>query len=193
MQVPDQTVRTRMLGLALPLKEEMLRTAASASPTFKAPTRASHHRGRSINTVGDSSLFVTATGPVHDRKFRPGDNAMASTSGIKSFLRKAKSNSSLRAQNVHDSATATTSTPVASRVRARSRSHSRAASTSSVFRGFGKSSGAGSAGAVPSDSAGCEGEGPAYWASRLRAGTITTLQVRELGRLRGRLRNESPV
>ncbi|GAA5872921.1 hypothetical protein JCM3774_004877 [Rhodotorula dairenensis] len=190
MQLPDQTVRTRMLGLALPLKEEMLRTASSASPSLKVPSRASHQRGRSMNTVGGFSSFAAA-GSAGDRNGRPDD---LPSSGFKSFLRKAKSNSSLRSQNAHDSATtAAVSTLVAvPSGRTRSKSRSRATSTSSVFRGLGKSSGAG-AGAVSSDLAGSEGEGPTYWASRLRTGTIDTLQVKELGRLRGRLRNESPA
>lgn len=201
MQLPDPTVRSRMLGLALPLKEEMLRTAAVTSPTLNATSRSLHQRGRSMNTLGGSSFLPpsgAATANKGEGRAAPGP-ASSSTSGngIKSFLRKAKSNSSLRSQNLHDAAAIVPSTPTSSSGgggrRARSKSHSRTASSSSMFRSLGKSSGAG-VGATVSDMVGdAAAEGPAFWASRLRTGTIETLRVKELGRLRGRLRNESPV
>lgn len=204
MQLPDPTVRSRMLGLALPLKEEMLRTAAVTSPTLNATSRSLHERGRSMNTLGGSSFISpsgAATANKGDDRATPGPaSSTTSGSGLKSFLRKAKSNSSLRSQNLHDAAAVVPSTPTSSggRVdgrRARSKSHSRTASSSSMFRSLGKSSGAGAgAGATMSDMVGdAAAEGPAFWASRLRTGTIETLRVKELGRLRGRLRNESPV
>lgn len=199
MQLPDPTVRSRMLGLALPLKEEMLRTAAVTSPTLNATSRSLHQRGRSMNTLGGSTFLPPSSAAISnksDARAAPGPaSSSTSGSGIKSFLRKAKSNSSLRSQNLHDAAAIVPSTPTSSGGgrRARSKSHWRTASSSSMFRSLGKSSGAG-VGATVSDMVGdAAAEGPAFWASRLRTGTIETLRVKELGRLRGRVRNESPV
>ncbi|GAA5987241.1 hypothetical protein JCM10908_001874 [Rhodotorula pacifica] len=188
MQLPDPTVRAKMLGLALPLKEEMLRTASTASPTLNAASRSLHHqRGRSMN------LSATSPFGAEDKKSR---QEVSASSGIKSFLRKAKSNSSLRSQNEHAALAAPSgaSTSSSAAGRARSKSHSRTGSSSSVFRNLGKSSGAGAGtSASHADVVSAGGEGPAFWAAKLRASTIESLRVKELGRLRGRLRYESPV
>ena len=192
MQLPDPTVRSRMLGLALPLKAEMLRTAAVTSPTLNASSRSLHQRGRSMNTL-DGSKMVEALNA--NKAEAPAASSSTGGSGIKSFLRKAKSNSSLRSQNLHDATAVVPSTPTSSSGgrRARSKSHSRTASSSSMFRSLGKSSGAGAGATVADAAVDAAAEGPAFWASRLRTGSIETLRVKELGRLRGRMRNESPV
>lgn len=181
MQLPDATVRTKMLGLALPLKEEMLRTASSPAQSVRAPQ---HQRGRSMNVVSSNGKT--------DRQDKKDSQ---SASGIKTLLRKAKSNSSLRGQAAREAADTTlvVDSSVTSGRRDRSRSHTRTNSASStrVLRGFRKPTEPASAGTagVPST----ENETSAYWAKRLRTGTIDALEVKELGRLRGRLRTESPA
>lgn len=200
MQLPDPTVRSRMLGLALPLKEEMLRTAAVSSPTLNATSRSLHQRGRSMNTVGGSAFLPPSDAVNGINSDARATSSSTSGSGIKSFLRKAKSNSSLRSQNLHDATAVGSAAPNSSGGgggrRARSKSHSRTTSSSSMFRSLGKSSGAGAvttAADVMGSDTDAAAEGPAFWALRLRTGTIETLRVKELGRLRGRLRNESPM
>ncbi|GAA5929946.1 uncharacterized protein JCM15063_004674 [Sporobolomyces koalae] len=170
MELPDRSVRTKMQGLAFPLKEEMLRSAANStgSPTSTASSRPRHQRGKSFTSSDfpPSNIAVSATGSTKKE------------SGFKStFLRKTKSNQSLRASTSNGvSADASKS------------SHSRNTSAASIlFRSFGKS-----AGAAVSKEGPIEGEDAAWWAENLRSLPCSQLSVKELGRLRGRLRNEAP-
>jgi len=171
MELPDRTVRTKMLGLAFPLKEEMLRSASNpnSSSTSSSTTRPHHQRGRSFNF---SELPPSATTTASN-------STKKESSGFKStFLRKTKSNQSLR-----NSTNTTTSDASKS-------SHSRAPSATSIlFRSFGKSGG----GAVQAEVGRNEGEEAEWWAQRLRSMSCSELDVKELGRLRGRLRNETPA
>lgn len=169
MELPDRTVRTKMLGLAFPLKEEMLRSASNpTSSSASTTTRPNHQRGRSFNF---SELPPSATTTASN-------STKKEPSGIKSaFLRKTKSNQSLR-----NSANSNAGTP--------SSSHTRAPSATSIlFRSFGKSGG----GAVQAEVGRNEGEEAEWWAARLRSTDCSELDVKELGRLRGRLRNETPT
>ncbi|GAA5999718.1 uncharacterized protein JCM10292_003716 [Rhodotorula paludigena] len=193
MQLPDRTVRTRMLGLALPIKEDMLRAASSSPPSsLSAPRRPSHQRGRSLNNALDTSHGRPA-GPDVSRTKSSGGG-----SGFKSFLRKTKSNGSLRAQNAKDAAASSPTVGLgapASRPSSRARSHSRTASATNILlRSFGKSAGAAVAAQVGATGAGAgeEGEDELYWAQRLRSARVAQLDAKELGRLRARLRNEAP-
>lgn len=193
MQLPDRTVRTRMLGLALPLKEDMLRAASSSPPSsLSAPRRPSHQRGRSLNNALDASHGRPA-GPDVTRTKSSGGG-----SGFKSFLRKTKSNGSLRAQNAKDAAASSSAVGLgapAARPPSRARSHSRTASATNILlRSFGKSAGAAVAAQVGATGAGAggEGENALHWAQRLRSACVAQLDAKELGRLRARLRNEAP-
>ncbi|GAA6059961.1 hypothetical protein JCM10212_001310 [Sporobolomyces blumeae] len=177
MELPDRTVRRKMLGLAFPLKEEMLRSAANPpSTTLSASTRSSHQRGRSLNL--SASHGSGAPPPVPAKK--------DSSTGFKStFLRKTKSNQSLRNSTNARSTSADPSRP----------SHSRTTSTaSSILKSFGKSSGAGAgASADMSRYGSVDGEDAPWWANRLQTMSCAALDVKEMGRLRGRLRNEAPA
>ncbi|GAA5839333.1 hypothetical protein JCM9279_005909 [Rhodotorula babjevae] len=202
MQLPDRIVRTRMLGLALPLKEDMLRAAASnpspstsSSATLGPPGRPTHSRGRSLKLSASQSSSGSA-GASGGKAKKDGGGA---GSGFKSFLRKAKSGGSLRAQaaaqqkNSDKDVALAVARPAS---RTRSRSHSRSASGSSVggglFRGLGRSSGA-VAGAQHVGGSMYEGEDALCWAERLQSATCAELDAKELGRLRTRLRNEAPT
>ncbi|GAA5914749.1 hypothetical protein JCM5296_003855 [Sporobolomyces johnsonii] len=183
MQLPDRTVREKMLGLALPLKEEMLRS--TPNPSGSSATLHPHHsaqqRGRSVDLA--ASQPPSAAGPS--------SSASSSTkkeggSGFKStFLRKTKSNQSFRnSQN---------RSPSVDSSKPRRPSHSRTASATSIlFRSFGKSSGAAVAAEMGRKDGGVDGEDAVWWAVRLRSTKCAVLEVKELGRLRGRLRNEAP-
>lgn len=179
MQLPDHSVRHKMLGLALPLKEEMLRAAPQRSTSsLSAPRRPAHQRGRSLNLNDSYPPAVTRLDGSKGKK--------EGGSSFKSFLRKTKSNSSLRAENAK--ATSAPSRPGSSA--GRSRSHSRTASATSILlRSFGKSSGAAAAAQV---SISLDAEDATYWAVKLRTTGCAALEAKELGRLRGRLRNEAP-
>ncbi|GAA5889587.1 hypothetical protein JCM6882_007077 [Rhodosporidiobolus microsporus] len=204
MQLPDRTVRTKMLGLALPLKEEMLRSASTlpstSSATLRPPSRPTHQRGRSLNLADSQSQSQSRPPPSTGVPVSKKEGG----SGFKStFLRKTKSGASLREKAAKDgsaSLSVSTSGPGSSDRPRRPSSHSRTASATSIlFRSFGKSSGSkaaaeassavsptiGSAGAVDAEDA-------TYWAVRLRSTKCAHLEVKELGRLRGRLRNEAP-
>ncbi|GAA5948889.1 hypothetical protein JCM3765_003942 [Sporobolomyces pararoseus] len=177
MELPDRSVRTKMQGLAFPLKEEMLRSASNPSPSLSSSTssRPRHQRGRSFNF---SDLPPSAT-----------TSASSSTkkeSGFKStFLRKTKSNQSLRNSINSPSTSTSTTDPLKS-------SHSRAPSATSIlFRSFGKSGGSAIAADLRRDG-NVEGEDAGWWAERLGSAACSQLSVKELGRLRGRLRNEAP-
>ncbi|GAA5922817.1 hypothetical protein JCM3775_006146 [Rhodotorula graminis] len=201
MQLPDLTVRTRMLGLARPLKEEMLRAAASnpspstsTSSTLGPPGRPTHTRGRSLNLSASQSS--SESGDASGRKAKKDGGG-----AFRSFLRKAKSGGSLRAQAAaqqksQDKDAALTMARPSSRTR--SRSHSRSASGASIggggglFRSLGRSGGAVAAGQHVGGGA-QEGEDAPYWAARLRSATCAALEAKELGRLRARLRNEAPT
>ncbi|GAA6052966.1 hypothetical protein JCM3770_001152 [Rhodotorula araucariae] len=189
MQLPDRTVRMRMLGLALPLKEEMLRAAASnpstsMSSSLGAPHRPTHARGRSLHLFDSQS-----SGEAPSVKAKKDGSA---GSGFKTFLRKAKSNGSLRAQASRDGqpSDATPRAPSRSRVR----SHSRTASATNILmRSFGRAAGAAAAQQVAGAGArDTEAEDAPFWAVRLRSATCAGLEAKELGRLRTRLRNEAP-
>ncbi|GAA6010045.1 hypothetical protein JCM10207_007534 [Rhodosporidiobolus poonsookiae] len=193
MQLPDRTVRTKMLGLALPLKEEMLRSAVApaltSSTTLRPPSRPSHQRGRSLN-LADSQPPSAVPAPPTSKK--EGGSGFKST-----FLRKTKSNSSLREKAQKDgSASLSVSTSGSGGGPARRpSSHSRTASaTSLLFRSFGKSSSAAAAAQVAtlSAGAGADAEDATSWAAKLRATGCAHLEAKELGRLRGRLRTEAP-
>jgi hypothetical protein len=171
MQLPDRTVRDKMLGLALPLKEEMLRSASAAFPTtLTAPSRSTHQRGRSLN--------VEASIPVQRAP-------QSKKEGVKSaFLRKTKSSVSLRATS-SASASSVLEPP-------RRPGHTRTSSaTSVILRSLGRSSGT----AVTKEQAAAGGEAAedaTWWAVRVRSSNCKSLEVKEVGRLRGRLRNEAP-
>jgi hypothetical protein len=177
MDLPDRTVYTKMQGLAFPLKEEMLRSASNPAASLSSSTnsRPRHQRGRSFNF---SDLPPAATTSA--------SNSTKKESGFKStFLRKTKSNQSLRNSSNSASISTSPTDPLKS-------SHSRAPSATSIlFRSFGKSGG----GAVAADlrrDGYVEGEDAAWWAERLGSVACAQLSVKELGRLRGRLRNEAP-
>lgn len=183
MQLPDRTVRTKMLLLTLPLKEEMLRSAlnppSSSSSTLRLPARPSHQRGRSLN-LHDSQPSSTAPTAVGKKE---------GGSRLKSFLRSTKSNSSLRDRAAKDALSTAASTDGN---RARRPSHSRNVSgTSFLSRSFGKSVGATLAAQVattPDHAADAT-----YCAVQLRSTSCANLNVKELGKLRGRLRTEPPA
>ncbi|BGP25721.1 GTPase binding protein Rid1 [Rhodotorula toruloides] len=180
MQLPDETVRRKMLGLALPLKEEMLRAASSKSASsLIAPNRPTHQRGRSLNVKDVYPPAVTRLDGSKGKK--------EGGSSFKSFLRKTKSNGSLRAENTK--ASSPLSRPGSSA--GRSRSHSRTGSATSILlRSLGKSSGAATAVQVSSS---LDAEDATFWAVKLRTTRCAALEAKELGRLRGRLRNEAPL
>ncbi|GAA5875319.1 hypothetical protein JCM8547_003203 [Rhodosporidiobolus lusitaniae] len=185
MQLPDRTVKYKMLGLALPLKEEMLRSASNppstSSSTLRPPSRPTPSRGRSLNL--NDSHAPSAAPPASKKE---GGSRFKST-----FLRSTKSNSSLREKAAKDgSASLSVSTDQNKAPRSRPRSHSRTASASSFLsRSFGKSSGAALAAQVSSAD---NTEDATYWSVRLRTTKCAALDVKELGRLRGRLRTEAP-
>ncbi|BGP17556.1 hypothetical protein JCM10213_004097 [Rhodosporidiobolus nylandii] len=191
MQLPDRTVRLKMLGLAFPLKEEMLRSAQnppSGTSSTLAPSRPKHTRGRSLNLAASQPPSATPA---------PSGKKEGSGSGFKStFMRKTRSNSSLREKAAKDGSanlSASTSGPPASDRSRRPSSHSRTApATSILFRSFGKSSGAyvvAAAAAVTAPDA----EDATFWAIKLRTTKCASLVPKELGKLRGRLRTEAPV
>lgn len=193
MQLPDPTVRSKMLGLALPLKEEMLRsasTSSSASPNLGPGFRPGHSRGRSLNIEANTQPIQRAPVPILTGKKEPRSGSV-SGSVKSSFLRKAKSTNSLRAA----SATVASSSSTTSTVEERKRpSHNRTTSASSIFRSFGRSGGSVAASATgkererePSD-----GEDATWWAVRMRSASCAVLEVQEVGKLRGRLRAEPP-
>lgn len=204
MQLPDRTVRTRMLELALPLKEDMLRAAASntspspsSSSTLGPPGRSTHSRGRSLNLSASQSSSGSGGAPGGKTK-KDGGGA---GSGFRSFLRKAKSGGSLRAQAAAQQKNSDKDVAlVAARPssRTRSRSHSRTPSGASVggsgglFRSLGRSGGP-ATGVQHVGSDAYEAEGASLWAERLRSATCAELDGKELGRLRTRLRNEAPT
>lgn len=195
MQLPDPSVRQKMLSLALPLKEEMLRSASaspSSSSTLSPAARPSHSRGRSLNI--DSSAhspnltpiqthqvpFLTAKEGKKEKRARSNSFGSALAGGV----RKTKSSQSLRASAA--SATVATSTEQPSRP-STSHSHSRTPSaTSLLFRSLGRSTPSPS---YPSEPTANE-EDATFWAVRIRSASVGVLQVKEVGRLRGRLRSE---
>ncbi|GAA6028804.1 hypothetical protein JCM8097_007404 [Rhodosporidiobolus ruineniae] len=198
MQLPDRTVRNKMLGLALPIKEEMLASASKpsslSSSTLGPPSRPSHQRGRSLN-LADSQPPSRAPTPNGSRNSKKEGGG----SGFKTFLRKTKSGNSLREKAQKDGS-ASLSVSASSGPRGdgdrptRPRSHSRTASATSIlFRSFGKSSGAAAAAQVAAPPASAEVADAATCASWLRSTRCAQLGVKELGRLRGRLRTESPA
>ncbi|GAA5908120.1 hypothetical protein JCM8208_003695 [Rhodotorula glutinis] len=202
MQLPDRTVRTRMLGLALPLKEEMLRAAASnpssstsTSSTLGPPGRPTHTRGRSLNLSASQSS--SGSGDASGGKAKKDGGGAGS--GFRSFLRKAKSGGSLRAQAAaqHQGQDKDVALAVA-RPSSRTRSHSHSRSTSGasigggLFRSLGRSGGAAAVGQQIGGGM-QEGDDALYWAARLRSATCAELEAKELGRLRARLRNEAPT
>ncbi|SCV73429.1 BQ2448_7355 [Microbotryum intermedium] len=189
MQLPNRSVRTKMLGLALPLKEEMLRASHLSLPTPSshsaislavpasqaARPRVHHQRGRSLNNICDSPPITPA--------------AKKESSFKSVMMRKSKSNSSLRAAG-----NASAASPVTSKKRDPSVTHSRTSSATSILlRSFGKSSGkdvASGVGATTRVTA--EGEDAVWWAVRMRSSASSTLEVQEVARMRRRLRNETP-
>ncbi|GAA5896035.1 uncharacterized protein JCM6883_001693 [Sporobolomyces salmoneus] len=180
MELPDRSVRTKMQGLAFPLKEEMLRSAA-ANPTLSLSSsstpRPRHQRGRSFHF---SELPPSATTSA--------SSSIKKESGFKStFLRKTKSNQSLRNSTNSPATTGTTSTSESLKT-----SHSRAPSATSILlRSFGKSGGTAVSAELRKDGT-ADMEEPAWWAERLGSAGCSQLSVKELGKLRGRLRNEAP-
>lgn len=193
MQLPDPTVRQKMLSLALPLKEEMLRSASAASSSLTAPGRPTHSRGRSLNvdtptrspTPNTSPIQVTPVpiltekGPSGKKEKRTRSSSFGSALGV----RKTKSSQSLRA-----SAASATVAALGLGDQPRRPSHSRATSGSGLFRSLGRSSG------KERSEEGGEGAGEdaTFWAVRIRSAGVGVLEVKEVGRLRGRLRAEAP-
>lgn len=93
------------------------------------------------------------------------------------FLRKTKSSSNLAV-----AAAAAPARPT----------HARTGSATSLLRSLGRSTGAGAASSV--SGGGSVGEEDAtWWAVRIRSTGCEALEVKEVGRLRGRLRNEPPM
>ncbi|GAA5827370.1 hypothetical protein JCM11251_003784 [Rhodosporidiobolus azoricus] len=198
MQLPSRTVRNKMLGLALPLKEEMLRSASSAGPPTASTStlgpspssRPTHQRGRSLNLADSrppSSAIVAAPGNKKE-----GGSAFKST-----FLRKAKSGASLREKAARDGS-ASLGVSTSGDPPRRPRSHSRTASATSIlFRSFGKSAGSKAAAEVSAATAPSsptvETEDASYWSHLLLSTSCSALSPREVGRLRARLRTESPA
>ncbi|GAA5952099.1 hypothetical protein JCM21900_006250 [Sporobolomyces salmonicolor] len=183
MQLPDRTVREKMLGLAFPLKEEMLRSTPNPSGSSAAlhPHHSARERGRSVDLA--ASQPASAAGPS--------SSASSSTrkeggGGFKStLLRKTKSNQSF--------GNSQSRSPSADSSKPRRPSHSRTASATSILlRSFGKSSGAAVAAEVGRKDGGADGEDAVWWAVRLRSTKCAVLEVKEMGKLRGRLRNEAP-
>lgn len=188
MQLPDLTVRSKMLGLALPLKEEMLRSAAASSsttsPTLRTSARPTHSRGRSLNIEANNVPIQRAPVPIDTGDKKDSDHGSVRAS----FLRKAKSTNSLRA------ASATQSRSGTSIKQAKRPSHSRATSASSLFRSIGRATGSSSSSyaATREREQSIDDEDATYWAVRIRSAGCAVLEVKEVGRLRGRLRAEPP-
>lgn len=186
MDLPDRTVRTKMQGLAFPLKEEMLRAAttlpssslsASTTSTSQQQQRPRHSRGKSFNF---SELPASATTTASGSTKRDGGGGFKST-----FLRKTKSNQSLR-----NSTNSSTDPALKS---SHGRTPSSTTASSILFRSFGKSGGAAIGAEARREASGNgEGEEPSWWAERIGQTSCADLAVKELGRLRGRLRNEAP-
>lgn len=187
MQLPDVSVRNKMFTLALPLKEEMLRSASSPSATLAPPSnsRSSHSRGRSLDVRSPSPnttpIQVTPvqidTGKDSGKKEKRGRSA---SFGSALGVRKTKSNQSLRAS----AASAT----VANSGGERRPSHSRTSSATSIFRSLGRSSG----NKTSDEMDAAAGEDATWWAVRIRSAGVGVLEVKEVGKLRGRLRAEAP-
>ncbi|KAI5481888.1 hypothetical protein MNV49_000165 [Pseudohyphozyma bogoriensis] len=162
MQLPSQAVRTKMLSVTLKVKEDML-----ASSTISA--RPSHSRSHSQGNINLSASVGPGAMPPLDGPVSKKERSS------KPFLRKTKSSSSLKGK-VED-------------IRPPSRSgHTRTASASSLFKSFGRSSGA-SAAAGEGE---WEKEDASWWAVMMRTSKNESLDVKEVGRLRGRLRGETP-
>lgn len=180
MQLPDPTVRAKMLSLALPLKEEMLRSASS--PTSLTPGgRPAHSRGRSLNVDSSPNLTPIQTHQIpfltSNKEGNKEKRARSSSFGSALGVRKTKSSQSLRASAA--SATVAVERP----------SHSRTPSATSLFRSLGRSTPS----PIPSSPSGNPGEEDAtFWAARIRSASVGVLEVKEMGRLRGRLRSEQP-
>lgn len=185
MQLPDPSVRRKMFTLALPLKEEMLRSASSPLATLSPPSnaRSSHSRGRSVDVRSPSSPNTTPIQvmPVAILEGKEGGKkekrARSSSFGAGLGVRKTKSNQSLRAS----AASATVAND-------RRPSHSRTPSATSIFRSLGRSSGNKTSDEMDM----AAGEDATWWAVRIRSAGVGVLEVKEVGRLRGRLRAEAP-
>lgn len=179
MQLPDRSVRIKMLGLALPIKEEMLRSASSPT-TLSAPSRPGHHqRGRSLNNIDVSQLSLS-----DPRSLAPVQNLSSKKEGkTGGFLKKVKSSNSLRSGEVESTASQAP----------RKQGHMRTSSaTSIILKSFGRSSGKDVAGVVAAGGGASDGEDATWWAVRIRTTSCAALEVKEVGRLRGRLRGEAP-
>ncbi|ORY84625.1 hypothetical protein BCR35DRAFT_302919 [Leucosporidium creatinivorum] len=190
MQLPDRTVRLKMLSLALPLKEEMLRSASVPSPSSLSPgARPTHARGRSLNVDSSPNLTpiqthqvpILTSGKEGKKEKRGRSTSFGSALGV----RKTKSSQSLRASAA--SATVSSSSP-ATTDQPRRPSHSRTPSASSLFRSLGRST----PNPTASPSSSSDEEDATFWAVRIRSASVGVLEVKEVGRLRGRLRSEQP-
>ncbi|KAK4050623.1 hypothetical protein OIV83_003349 [Microbotryomycetes sp. JL201] len=175
MQLPDRTVRDKMLQLSLIVKEEM-----------RSPVQIDE-------TTGDAIVMPvspTMTGPATPKSSR--------------FVRKTKSTTSLRPasavalristdaeQDVHGRSTSSAKRP----------GHARTRSGSSLFRSLGKAAGLpikdGSSSPVLPGGAGSfqseQLESVQWWAKRIQFASCAVLDPKEVGKLRGRLRNEPPT
>ncbi|KAM0791720.1 hypothetical protein ACM66B_003989 [Microbotryomycetes sp. NB124-2] len=231
MQLPDRSVRDKMLQLSLTVKEEMVRSSEQqrarqkSSPVLGGegkgvmPFKPTHRRGRSLmgdlvvnttpiqrspvqidETTGDAILWTTSknggTSPL-----------MSTTPKSSKFaaVRKTKSTTSLRPA----SAVAVTSSKlnesddcqVNKSTTSKRPRHTRTRSGSSLFRSLGKAAGLpfkdSSDPSSPilgssSSSSTEQLESVQWWAKRIQFANCAILDPREVGRLRGRLRNERP-
>ena len=163
MQVPDATVRNKMLGLTLAVKEGML-AGGGASLSRSVNGCAASAGGRERENLADHRL-----------------SSSAGKSSSKA-MRKTKSSGALRPGTGDGSHSA--KRPGHSRT---------TSATSILLRSFGKSSGKAAskevAAAVPSAD---DGEAPGWWASHIAHTLAKDLDPKEVGQLRGRLRTEAP-
>lgn len=143
MQLPSRSVREKMMGVSLSLKEQML------TSTTTSPSRPGHSRGVSLNA---------SVGPVSASNLPLLGSAQAKPDKSRPFLRKSKSSTSL--------------------------------AVGGLLRSLGRSSGA--TAATASAGFGAE-EDATWWAVRVRSTSCAALEVKEVGRLRGRLRAEAPA
>lgn len=164
MQVPDATVRRKMLGLTLAVKEGMLAGGSSTlSRSFNG--RPASVGGRERESSGEARLS-SSTGKVSSKA-----------------MRKTKSSGALRP--------ATADGSDAPKRPGHSRT---ASATSIILRSFGKSGGkaATKEAAATATPAANDEEAPGWWAARVSHTLAKDLDPKEVGQLRGRLRTEAP-
>ncbi|KAM0747108.1 hypothetical protein T439DRAFT_329352 [Meredithblackwellia eburnea MCA 4105] len=177
MQLPQESVRQKMKSVDISVKEQML-----SSSSLVASNNSRHARGMSLNSSLNTLPHQQPLGSKKEGGSIEGKST--SSSSKRPFLRKTKSQTSLKSSNNNVPSTA----PVRP-------THSRTTSATSLFRSLGRSS-SGNLAATAVNSAVANGnpseEDATWWAVRIRSTRSEQLVVKEVGRLRGRLRSESP-